>query len=223
MKKTRAYVFVPKSIYKHFFNRCYNLLVPLLKELKKLGINSQLYPIGSGKRHLVTQLIIEGKEQPFDLDFNLEIDVNTSPKKYRNLKKLKDTIRNTLNSIIHNENSNDFFSDAQDSTSVISVPLHFKDSEDIQFSFDLAIVSRNSYGNLQRLIHNKKDELFTWSPAKKSKGFESRAEKLKTAELWNQVRNRYLQFKNQFINDSAHPSFICYIMAVNEVYSKFFE
>lgn len=222
MKKIKSYAFVPKSTYKHFFNRCYNLLIPLVNELKELGITAKLYPIGSGKRHLVTQLTINDVPQPFDLDFNLEIDINILPKKYRNLKKLKDTVRSTLNSIINKENSNDFFSDGQDSTSVISVPLHFEDSKDIQFTFDLAIVSRNSHGNLQRLIHNKKDEIFTWSPAKNSKDFETKAEKLKSAEYWNEVRTRYLEFKNQFVNDITHPSFVCYIMAVNEVHSKFF-
>ena len=63
-----------------------------------------------------------------------------------------------LNQIIADK---DFFSDGQDSTSVISVPLHFDNSKDIEFSFDLVIVSRNSYGNLQRLIHDKSHNNYT--------------------------------------------------------------
>lgn len=59
------------------------------------------------------------------------------------------------------EYDKDFFSDGQDSTSVISVPLHFDNSKDIEFSFDLVIVSRNSYGNLQRLIHDKSHNNYT--------------------------------------------------------------
>ena len=50
------------------------------------------------------------------------------------IKKLKDKIRGLLNEII---TENDSFSDGQDSTSVISVPLHFPDSPEIKFSFDL--------------------------------------------------------------------------------------
>lgn len=159
MKAIKTYVFVPRETYKPFFNRCANLLVPLISELKKIGIKATLYPIGSGKRHLVTQKIINGKPQAYDLDFNLEIDLNSLPPKYKSLKKLKDKIRGLLNQIIADK---DFFSDGQDSTSVISVPLHFDNSKDIEFSFDLAIVSRNSYGNLQRLIHDKSHNNYTW-------------------------------------------------------------
>ena len=220
MKTNKSYIFVPKSVYKPFFTRCYNLLIPLITELKAIGIKATLYPIGSGKRHLVTQLIINGESKAFDLDFNLEVDLISLPQKYKSLKKLKDTIRSLLNRIISDK---DFFSDGQDSTSVISVPLHFEDSKEIEFCFDLAIVSRNSYGNLQRLIHDKKNENFTWTAAKNSKDYEDRAGKLKTPQLWNKVRNRYLYLKNQFVNDNNHPSFICYIMAINEIYSQNFE
>ena len=92
------------------------------------------------------------------MDVNLEIDLNSLPPKYKSLKKLKDKIRGLLNQIIADK---DFFSDGQDSTSVISVPLPFDNSKDIEFSFDLVIVSRNSYGNLQRLIHDKSHNNYT--------------------------------------------------------------
>ena len=82
----------------------------------------------------------------------------------------------------------------------------------------MAIVSRNIYGNLQRLIHNKKTESFTWGRVKNTMDIEYKADSLKGAELWNKVRERYLFFKNQFLNDYNHPSFVCYIKAVNEVY-----
>lgn len=219
MKANKTYVFVPREIYKPFFNRCYNVLVPLIAELKKIGIKATLYPIGSGKRHLVTQKIVNGKPQAYDLDFNLEIDLDSLPPKYKSLKKLKDKIRGLLNQIMANK---DFFSDGQDSTSVISVPLHFNDSKEIEFSFDLAIVSRNSYGNLQRLIHDKSHNNYTWSPAKNSKDCDIKAERLKTPERWNKVRKRYLELKNQFINDNNHPSFICYVMAINEIYELYY-
>lgn len=181
--------------------------------LKKIAIKATPYPIGSGKRHLVTQKIINGKPQAYDLDVNLEIDLNSLPPKYKSLKKLKDKIRGLLNQIIADK---DFFSDGQDSTSVISVPLHFDNSKDIEFSFDLVIVSRNSYGNLQRLIHDKSHNNYTWSPAKNSKDCDKKAERLKTTERWNKVRKRYLELKNQFINDINHPSFICYVMALTK-------
>ena len=53
-------------------------------------------------------------------------------------------------------------------------------------------------------------------PAKNSKDCDKKAERLKTTERWNKVRKRYLELKNQFINDINHPSFICYVMALTK-------
>ena len=65
-------------------------------------------------------------------------------------------------------------------------------------------------------------KIFEVIPSKNSKDCDKKAEKLKTAERWNQVRDHYLELKNQFINDTNHPSFICYVMAINEVYDLYY-
>lgn len=216
MKKTSEYVFVHKKVYKKYINRCRNLLEPLVKELKKIGVKSKMYLTGSGGRHLVMQKVVNGEKRPFDLDFNLEIELDSLPKKFKDLKVLKDTVRTMLNKQIFKK---DYFSDGQDSTSVISVPLHFQDDENqLQFSFDVAIVSRNVCGQLQRLIHNKKNNGFTWSLARDSKYIDEKADILRKEELWNDLRNRYKAFRNQFINSANHPAFICYIMTVEEIF-----
>ena len=40
--------------------------------------------------------------------------------------------------------------------------------------------------------------------------------------MWEEVREKYLDKKNMYLkrNDHYHPSFVCYIEAVNEIYSK---
>ena len=77
------------------------------------------------------------------MDVNLEIDLNSLPPKYKSLKKLKDKIRELLNQIIADK---DFFSDGQDSTSVISVGTAIIKSA--YFNFDLFIFFKNSDNNI---------------------------------------------------------------------------
>ena len=50
----------------------------------------------------------------------------------------------------------DFFSDAMDSRSCLTTLLHFNDSPNVEFSFDVAILTKNRDGDYMRLIHNKK-------------------------------------------------------------------
>lgn len=43
---------------------------------------------------------------------------------------------------------------------------------------------------------------------------------IKSNEDWQKLRSVYLKFKNKYINDEKHPSYICYKMAVEEVYNQ---
>lgn len=220
MKNKQYYEFVPKKIYGTYLNRAFLLVQNVVKNLNTQGIHSKCYLIGSaGKRHMVTRLVVNGKPKPFDVDINIEIDNDTLPKKYKNLKNLKEHIRVELNKAIGEKK--EFFSDGENSTSVISSPLHFmNDPSKTEFSFDVGIVSRNSGGNLQRLIANKQQDLYTWSKIKNSSAVDERVKKIIECSLWNELRNKYLETKNRLINDKNSPSFVCYKIAVEEVYQK---
>ena len=140
-------------------------------------------------------------------------------------RKLKDTIRNALNKAVGGKS----FSDAQDSTSCLTALLHFKDTPNVEFSFDVAITTKNKNGNYMRLIHNKNVyalglDQYTWNEVPNSHQVKDRADKLKRAGLWQKVRDRYLEKKNMYLfrQDHNHPSFVVYVEAVNEVYSRYF-
>ena len=217
MKKTKEYVYVPRREYKKFYHRCLTLLNQLTKKLKLRGIKTTLALVGSGKRHLVMQLVINGEKQAYDLDFNLEVDTAALPQKYRNLKLLKEVIRAEVNDVIHKA---DCFADGQDSTSAISVLLYFNDSPKVKFSFDIAIVSKNEDGDLQRLVHIKESDMYEWRLAKNTEDVERKAKLLNTATTWNQVREHYKNLRNKHIDDKEHyPAFICYAMAIHDVYN----
>ena len=141
------------------------------------------------------------------------------------LRLLKETVRNALNRAERRE----FFSDAQDSTSCLTALLHFKDTPNVEFSFDVAITTKNKNGNYMRLIHNKNVyalglDQYTWNEVPNSHQVKDRADKLKRAGLWQKVRDRYLEKKNMYLfrQDHNHPSFVVYVEAVNEVYSRYF-
>lgn len=212
----KKFEFVPRREYSSYLHRSFDLLKKVTDELKKLNIKAEFYPVGSGKHHLVTRIIENGRKQPFDLDFNLDIDTKTLPNNLKDLNLLKETIRTILNKIIAAKSES--FQDGQDSTSVITTPLHFNDSKEVEFSFDIAIVSKNRNGDLQRLIRNKKTGNITWSQIRKSNNIDSKIQEIKNKGLWNSVRKTYLELKNN--QKITEPSFICRIIAVNTVYDE---
>lgn len=56
-----------------------------------------------------------------------------------------------------------------------------------------------------------------------AKGLDDRVAWLKGNGYWLELREAYLDKKNTYLtrNDHDHPSYIVYIEAVNEVYSKY--
>lgn len=213
----KKFEFVPRREYSSYLHHSTKLVEKITSELSKLNIKSVFYPVGSGKYHLITRCIENGKKHPFDLDYNLEIDIKTLPEKFRNLNLLKETVKTQLNNVIRNEKES--FRAGQDSTSVITVPLHFpNDVDKIEFSIDVAIVSKNENGDLQRLVRNKKTGGITWSQIKNTNNIKNKIQEIKTANLWNDVRKNYLNLKNN--PKIEEPSFICRIMAIENVYKN---
>ena len=214
------YEYVVEREVKRYRSDCSNTMEQLRDLLyEKHDINTQFSLVGSGgdSRNMITR----NGDGPFDLDYNLII-ISMPNEYWNNLKRLKDTVRDSLNKIV----GNTWFSDGKDSRSVITSILHFKDSPEVEFSFDIAILARNSKGNLCRLIHNNKgywNESFTWNEVPSSRNVKEKADELKRNGLWNVVREVYLDKKNMYLRrrDDNHPSFIIYVETINEVYGKY--
>ena len=92
---------------------------------------------------------------------------------------------------------------------------------------DFCIVKKDDKGNWYRLIHKKtgytNSDRYFWNQVPNSSKVSEKAVKLKAINLWEEVRQCYLDKKNLYLkrNDNNHPSFICYIEAVNEVYGHY--
>ena len=215
-----AYEFVYESEAKRYRSDCSDVLKETCELLKEKGISAQFSLIGSGARNMITR----NGEGPYDLDYNLLI-MKAEERYWNDLRLLKETVRNALNRAERNE----FFSDAQDSTSCLTALLHFKDTPNVEFSFDVAITTKNKNGNYMRLIHNKNVyalglDQYTWNEVPRSHQVKDKADELKEAGLWQEVRDRYLEIKNMYLSwqDRNHPSFVVYVEAVNEVYNRYF-
>ena len=210
-----AYEFVCESEAKRYRSDCSDVLKETCELLKEKGISAQFSLIGSGARNMITR----NGEGPYDLDYNLLI-MRAEERYWNDLRLLKETVRNALNWAERRE----FFSDAQDSTSCLTALLHFKDTPNVEFSFDVAIIKKNPNGNYMRLIHNKPWNQYTWNEVPRSHQVKDKADELKEAGLWQEVRDRYLEMKNMYLSwqDHNHSSFVVYVEAVNEVYNRHF-
>ena len=183
-------------------------------------IIAQFSLVGSGAKNLITR----NGNGPYDLDYNLVV-IKADERYWKDLRLLKNTVRNALNKA---ERKN-FFSDAMDSRSCLTTLLHFNDSPNVEFSFDVAILTKNRNGDYMRLIHNKNAfcvgyDQYTWNEVPKSHDVKEKADAIKAEGLWQEARDRYVELKSMYLSrqDNTHPSFIVYVEAVNEIYYKYF-
>ena len=215
-----SYEIVSESESKRYRSDCSAILTKTCKILMSKDITAQFFLVGSGARNLITR----NGNGPYDLDYNL-IVIKADDRYWHDLRLLKETVRNALNKA----EGKDFFSDAMDSRSCLTTLLHFNDSSNVEFSFDVAILTKNRNGNYMRLIHNKNAfyigfDQYTWNEVPKSHDVKDKTDAIKAEKLWQEVRDRYVELKNIYLSrqDNSHPSFIVFVEAVNEIYYKYF-
>lgn len=213
-----------KDFLKRMRGLCSNIVNQLVQSINndnELIVEAHL--VGSGARNLETQ----NANEPVDLDYNLNI-INSKRKDLNNLSEqsIKEYIRKIFNEVLNNNG----WGDCQDSTSCLTTERrYFTKGNSTEFSIDLAIVHENPDGTWFRLIHEKtgwvSNDKWYWNEAPHSKDLKKKADKLKSNNHWAEVRDTYLNKKNMYLSrrDYNHPSFNCYIEAVNEVYEKYFK
>lgn len=206
---------------KKFLHRMRALSGKIMQEFchilkKEYDIGANFYLVGSGARNL----ILQNASEPVDLDYNLEI---VRCKDIKDGRAIKECARKAFNKALNNYG----WSDCEDSTSSLTTEKrHFTQGNPTEFSIDVCIVFTDENGNLRRLIHNKTGftslDRYDWIMAPNSQMIRNKAEHIKANGKWDLVRNQYKDIKNRYLhyNDHNHPSFICYIEAVNNVYNQ---
>lgn len=206
-----------KDFLKRAQKTCSGLMAELEEELRENGINSQFFLVGSGARNMVTQ----NKEEPIDFDYNLNmVSCDTSS----DCKAIKEAVRKAFNNVLKRHK----LPDCDDSTSSLTMKkIYFEDDNSIEFSIDVGIVVKGKNGNWFRLKHEKLrssySDRYYWNEAPSSNGYSEKAKAIKSIPgWWEKARKRYLEIKNDYLreNDHTHPSFVCYIQAVNDVYNQ---
>ena len=191
------------------------LMHELEEELREEGINTQFFLVGSGARNMVTQ----NGDGPIDFDYNLNIlscdDIN-------DCRTIKETTRKVLNKILRSYN----LDDVSDSTIPLTTgKMHYNDQPEMEFYIDICIVT-NDNGKWFRLKHEKTGfvnfDRYYWNESPNSKNYQRKSYAIKSVPgWWDEVRTEYIRLKNLYLrqNDHNHPSFICYIEAVNNIYN----
>ncbi len=207
--------FEDKQLLGKIQTNCSEIVKEVEDELRSQGLNSQVFLIGSGGRNMVMQ----NENEPIDFDYNLNV---LSCDDFNNCKEIKELVRKTFNKVMR---KNDL-DDVDDSTSSLTTKkYHLVSNPEIEFSIDLAIVAMDNDGKWYRLKHEKtgysSNDRYYWNEAPNSKGYNDKAIKIKQVQCWELVREQYKNIKNKYLtsNDHDHPSFICYIEAVNNVYN----
>ena len=186
-----------------------------LKEYYDIGAN--FYLVGSGAKNL----ILQNAGGPVDLDYNLEI---VRCENDNDCRCLKERAKKAFNRCLQEYG----LPDCEDSTSSLtSKKIYFNSRNHTGFSIDICITKRDVKGNYYRLIHEKTGwsiyDKYLWNKAPQSKELEKKVKYIKGHGKWESVRRQYLNVKNTYLtrNDSRyHPSFVCYIEAVNNVYNS---
>ena len=182
----------------------------LLKE--EYGISSQVSLVGSAKRNLIT---LNGNDRSIDFDYNLKVYNGMDSK----AADLKNNVRSAFNEIMRRNGHKD----VNDSTSSLTTkPIFSWNAAPYQnYHIDLCIITEHK-GQILRLIHDKGNNRYIWNTSSNISALKNKERVLKPSH-WLEVRKVYVDKKNLHINDKEnHPSYNCYIEAVNEVYYKYF-
>lgn len=223
-----SYEYVSEREVKPYRNECSRILTELRDYLnEKYDIVTQFFLVGSGNR--ARNLVMRNGNAPFDLDYNLMI-IRMPEELWNNLPVLKNRVRDSLNQILRRYKSNVIrggtFSDGKDSTSVITALIYTPSIlSQVAFSFDIAILAKDDEGIFYRLIHDKGGDNYHWGEAPSVHRVRKRADAIKSERLWDEVRERYKNKKNMYLErqDRTHPSYIVYVETINEVYKKYFQ
>ncbi len=204
-----------KDFLKRSYSFCAGIVNQLVQNLKHYGIDSAMNVVGSKNRNMMTQ----NAEGSIDYDFNILI---RNADEFLDARELKEIVRNAFNEVLRANG----LKHCDDSTSALTTKLmHLSNGNNTEFSIDLCIVKYDSYG-LHRLIHQKtgfvSSDRWIWNEVGDSRDLKTKEVFLKP-DYWPEVRDTYLRKKNMYLSrpqDHDHPSFVCYIEAVNEVYYK---
>lgn len=208
-----------KVFLKESYSICADIVNQLVQNLKGYGIASSMSVVGSKRRGLVTQ----NENEAIDYDFNLWINEAQDINIVNEPRIIKNTVIEAFNDVLE---WNGWHS-CEDSTSAITTKQRvLKKGNKTPFSIDICVARVDRWEDWYRLIHRKTGivsyDQYYWVKGPQTRDLKSKEDFLKP-DYWLKVREIYLDKKNMYLSRQDmenHPSYNCYIEAVNEVYNR---
>ena len=175
-----------------------NEALPVKKELIKIINQVQdlvrehftfnFYFIGSTDRNMITQDI----RSNIGFDFDVNIEVNDDEENYQP-GEIRKIIRLALDQVARNYG----YGYTEDSTRVLTTKFVDKKNSRIKHSCDFAVVNNCNDGRQQYIRFNKSTNSYSWEYQPKGFiGLETKADWLKKNGYWQDVRDYYIEKKN---------------------------
>ena len=208
-----------KVFLRESYSICADIVNQLVQNLKNYGIESRMSVVGSKKRGLVTQ----NENGPIDYDFNLWIKSADDFNVVNDPGILKQNVMAAFNEVLKRNG----WKNCEDSASAMTTKqIILKKGNKTPFSIDVCLTREAGWGHWYRLFHKKtgrvSENQYYWMQGPSIINLHKKEAYLKP-DYWMRVREAYLKKKNMYLcmqDNDNHPSYNCYIEAVNEVYTQ---
>lgn len=168
--------------------------------------------IGSTKRRLITR----DRKSNVGYDFDINLHLNIELEDYTP-KQLKEMIMKSFNKFCKDYG----YDYCEDSTRVITIKRKDTRSKRIISSCDIAIVFDLDDGSQMYIHNNKNQNTYEWQQFPTSEyELDERAEWVKEADLWDELKQLYIEKKNQN-DESNRKSRSIYAETVNDMVTTY--
>lgn len=202
------YEYVTKKEYMPVKKELISLINDVQDELRN-EFTFQFYFIGSTSRGMITR----DKKGNTGYDFDLNFYPNTyfddySPEEFRNI------FIKALNRCCKKYG----YATCENSTRVITIKVKEQKNSKIKYSCDIAIVFDFEDDSSLYIHYNKKQNAFEWQQRPDPYYVEEKADVIKEAGYWNEVKDLYIYLKNTVEKKSRS----LYAEAVSAIYNQHF-
>ena len=209
-KTMHEYEYVTKEEYGPVKDELIDLIKALQNELRDY-LTFQYTFVGSSSRNMITREANGNRGYDFDVDLKINHPEEYAPSE------LKHLITNALNRITFGYG----YGFCEDSSRVITIKKVDHWYSRIISSCDFAIVhefhDRNKKPHYLYVYFNKTKNEYRWQErSKEYTGLREKEEKIKQADLWNEVREIYLEKKCLYSDDKKSRTL--YAETINEVF-----
>lgn len=207
--------YVPIEEWKPVKDKLIEIIHRLQNEVRD-NFTFQYHFVGSSKWKMITR----DRNSNIGFDFDVNIEVN-DPNEYYSAKEIRNILRIGLDKAIRPYQYSVFEYDrTEDSTRVLTIKVKDRPHSRILHSCDFCIIHECEDGQWHYIRYNKKQNNYLWEC--QSKGYmwlPSKIEWVKKHGLWQQVRNHYIDKKNENDDPNKHSRSI-FAETVHEIWQK---